>query len=214
MQIVNPQVKADIEAGKAIRLNLGTGGADPDGAYSVDHHGLPGVDIVADLNEPLALIPDNCVSELVSSHTFEHVQNFMGLMHEVHRIVAPGGTIRIIVPHFSCTLGYSDPTHVRFFGLYTMYYFVDREHMRPTHVVPSFYSKIRFDIREAELVFYDWGTLIQRRLGRWMTRFWNKSIKRQHFYESRLSFAYPVDEVRYLISPIKPLAQELPLIQS
>lgn len=203
MHIINPQVTADLAAGKKIRLNLGTGGADPDGAYSVDHLELPGVDIVADLNAPMDLIPDNSVSELVSSHTFEHVQNFMGLMHEVHRVVEPGGTIRIIVPHFSCTLGYSDPTHVRFFGLYTMLYFVDRKDMPWTHVVPSFYTNIRFQIRSSQLFFYDWGTFLHKRLGPWMTRFWNKSIKRQHFYESRLCFIYPVDEVRFELSPVK-----------
>jgi hypothetical protein len=203
MKIVNAQVSEDLRSNKKLRLNLGAGGADSDGRYSVDHLELPGVDIIADLNSPLDLLPDDSLSEIVTSHTLEHVKNFLPLMHEFHRLVVPGGKIQIIVPHFSSALGYSDPTHVRFFGLYTMYYFVDEGDQPPTRKVPPFYTSLRFRVESVEIRFYDWGTFPRRWLGRWMTRFWNKSFKRKHFYETHLAYLYPADELHYVLSPIR-----------
>lgn len=203
MKIVNAQVSRDLRSNKKLRLNLGAGGPDSGGRYSVDHLELPGVDIIADLNGPLDLLPDNSVSEIVTSHTLEHVANFMPLMHEFHRLVVPEGKIQIIVPHFSSALGYSDPTHVRFFGLYTMYYFVDEKDQPPTRKVPPFYTSLRFRVESVEIRFYDWGTFLRRWLGGWMTRFWNRSFKRQHFYETHLAYLYPADELQYVLSPIR-----------
>ena len=203
MRIVNTQVRADLRSGKKLRLNLGAGGADSQGRYSVDHLELPGVDIIADLNCPLDQLPDDCVSELVTSHTLEHIANFMALMQEIHRIVVTDGRIEVVVPHFSSALGHSDPTHVRFFGLYTMYYFVDEKDQPITRKVPPFYTSIRFRIEHLEIHFYDWGTFLRRWIGNWMTRFWNKSQWRRHFYESHLAYIYPADEMHYLLSPIK-----------
>jgi len=203
MRIINARVSDDLKSGKALRLSLGAGGADPDGRYCVDLLELPGIDIVADLNRPLDQLPDNCATEIVTSHTLEHVQNFMPLMAEIHRIVAPGGRISIVVPHFSSGLAYSDPTHVRFFGLYSMHYFADSADQPATRSVPNFYSPIRFRVERADIVFYDWGTFVQRWFGKFMTRFWNKSMKRRHFYESRLAYFYPADELHYVLTPVK-----------
>jgi len=58
MKILNPQVKADIDQGKPIKLDLGSGGHSRKGFYSVDHLELDGIDILANLNEPLDLLPE------------------------------------------------------------------------------------------------------------------------------------------------------------
>jgi len=72
-----------------------------------------------------------------------------------------------------------------------------------TRSVPNFYSPIRFRVERADIVFYDWGTFVQRWFGKFMTRFWNKSMKRRHFYESRLAYFYPADELHYVLTPVK-----------
>lgn len=203
MRIVNARVTEDLRAGRKLRLNLGAGGKDSEGRYSVDHLELPGVDIVADLNSALDLLPDDCATEVYSSHTLEHVQNFMQLMHEIHRVVCEGGRIEIIVPHFSSPMGYSDPTHVRFFGLYTMHYFVEEKDQPAERVVPCFYTTIRFKVESVRFQFYNSGPRVRRHLGPWMTRFWNKSFRRLNFYENHLVYLYPVDEVRYNLAPLK-----------
>jgi hypothetical protein len=48
--------------------------------------GPEGVDIVADLNEPLDLLPENCAEHVFSSHALEHVDKLLPLLAEIHRI--------------------------------------------------------------------------------------------------------------------------------
>ena len=95
MKILNPQVLSDIEAGKALNLNLGGGAQDRPGYYSLDLVELAGVDIVADLNAPLQMLPDNCAKSVFSRHALEHVVNFLPLMEEIHRITRDSGTIEL-----------------------------------------------------------------------------------------------------------------------
>lgn len=91
---------------------------------------LPGVDIQADLNEPLDLLPDGSVEAVHCRHLLEHIDRLLHLLDELHRVVRPGGEIDIRVPHFSNPYGYSDPTHVRFFGLYSFFTFPRRSTSR------------------------------------------------------------------------------------
>ncbi|HYN77663.1 MAG TPA: methyltransferase domain-containing protein, partial [Lamprocystis sp. (in: g-proteobacteria)] len=157
MQFINTQVAQDLAEGRPLKIDLGSGGAAANGFYAVDHLPLPGVDIVADLNAPLDLLPDNCVAHLTTRHALEHVREFLGLMREIHRITKPGGTVDILVPHFSNVFGFSDPTHVRFFGLHTMFYFVAAEHQQGTRKLPAFYTDVRFRIRSIRIEFYRIG---------------------------------------------------------
>ena len=57
--------------------------------------------------------------------------------------------LEVIVPHFSNPRGYSDPTHVRFFGLYSFYYFCAAED-QPRRKVPSFYCPARFRVQSLQ----------------------------------------------------------------
>ena len=139
---------------KRARLNLGAGRFPKPGFFSLDYADLPGIDIQADLNAPFSLIPDDSVVELYSRHSFEHVENFLGLMREIHRIMVPGGNMEVIVPHFSNSYGYSDPTHVRFFGLFTFYYFCSEVDQPAIRKVPSFYSDVRFRVESVRIDFY------------------------------------------------------------
>ena len=124
MKILNSNLEEDLAAEKPIRLDLGCGKRPRSGFYSVDHLDMDGVDVVADLNKPLHLLPNDCSEYIFSRHTLEHIHELLPLMREIHRITKSDGTVEIIVPHFSNVYGYSDPTHVRFFSLYSMYYFV------------------------------------------------------------------------------------------
>ena len=150
MRIVNPLVRRAIETGEGLRLNLGCGMRRRDGFFGVDQLPLPTVDIVADLNEPLCEFPDQSVAEVYSRHALEHVRNFLPLMAELHRVTRPGSRIEIIVPHFSNPYGYSDPTHVRQFGLYTFFYFADEDD-QPRRKVPSFYAAERFTVESLNI---------------------------------------------------------------
>ena len=67
MKIINQSVVQDIKDGRPLRLNLDCGPITKKGLYNLDILEMPGVDVVADLNEPLDGLPDNSVVEIYSS---------------------------------------------------------------------------------------------------------------------------------------------------
>jgi SAM-dependent methyltransferase len=203
MKLLNPQVAKDLEQSKPLRIDLGSGPRPREGFYALDHLELEGIDIVADLNRPLELLPDDCAEHVFSSHALEHVENLLLLLGEIHRITRPGGLVEVVVPHFSNPYYYSDPTHVRFFGLYTMNYFVDTEKQPEAWRVPVFYSPTRFEMESVKLSFYR-TNLFDRLFVPVLRYFVNRSPGAQNFYERRLCWILPAAEVRYRMRACKP----------
>jgi hypothetical protein len=202
MELLNSSVVADIANGIPLKLELGSGGSAKEGFYAVDHLTLPGVDIVADLNAPLNLLPDNSVSHIYTRHTLEHVEQFLPLMQEIWRVAKSDAEIEIIVPHFSNALAYSDPTHVRFFGLYTMFYFVDKDDQPSNRKVPAFYSDTRFYVDSLKIQFYKLN-LFDRLTVPFLATLVNSSLFWQEFYERRLSGLCRAWQITYKMRPKK-----------
>lgn len=195
MKILNPKVQDDLTAGRAIRLNLGVGSRPRAGYYGLDWIEMPGVDVVADLNQPLVGLPDNSVEAIYTHHTFEHVVNFLPLLKEIHRVMIPNGQIEVVVPHFSNPYGYSDPTHVRFFGLYSFFYFSD-EIDQPKRKVPAFYIPERFAIDAIKITMMP--TLIMfKPIRRLTTKIVNSSISMLDWYERSWCRHFPADSIKY-----------------
>lgn len=169
--------------------------------YGVDLLPTENVSIIADLNEPLDLFPDNSVSHIYTRHCLEHIDCLLPLMKELHRLLIPNGELEIIVPHFSNPYHYSDPTHVRTFGLYTMYYFVDQE-LQPPRKVPSFYSDVRFEITGIMLRLLD-RKWCDRLMFPFLQRLVNRSIGWQDRFERRLCRLFPAAEIRYIMRAMK-----------
>ena len=202
MRLANPKVAEDLKQGRPLRLDIGSGAKPRAGFYGVDQLATPGVDIVADLNRPLELLPDNCAEHVFSSHALEHVQDLLLLLREIHRISRPDALIELIVPHFSNPYYYSDPTHVRFFGLYTMSYFVDIDKQPHRHKVPAFAGAARFTIEAVSIAFYRFN-LLDRLVVPFLRYFVNRSPGAQDFYELRLARRFPAAELRYRLRPAK-----------
>ena len=196
MRFANPRVAEDLRLGKPLRLDIGSGAKPRPGFYGVDRLDVPGVDIVADLNRPLELLPDGCAEHVYSSHALEHVADLFLLLGEVHRISRPDAVIELIVPHWSNPFYYSDPTHVRFFGLYTLSYFVDIGKQPHGHKVPAFAGAPRFLIESVSISFYRFN-LCDRLLVPFLRWFVNRSPAGQDFYELRLARRFPAAELRY-----------------
>jgi len=197
VRIVNPKMRDDLAAGRLIRLNLGVGRRPRDGYYGLDWIEMPGVDVVADLNEPFTELPDSSVEAIYTHHTFEHVVNFLPLLKEVHRVVVPGGRVEVVVPHFSNPYGYSDPTHVRFFGLYTFYYFAD-EADQPRRKVPAFYLPERFAVESIDITLIP-TLLLFKPVRRLATRVVNSSMWLLDWYERSWCRHFPADSMRYVL---------------
>jgi len=201
MRIVNAAVLDDLRAGRGLRLNLGSGPRNRDGFYNLDVAALDNVDIVADLNRPLEALPDDCAVEVVSRHTLEHIENLLLLLAELHRIVRRDGRIAITVPHFSNPDAWSDPTHVRQFGLFSMYYFCDPED-QPGRQVPTHYVPTRFFVDRVRINFFRRG-VIDAVLGRLVRAAVNLSFTTQHAYERRFCWLWPAEEITYVMRPKK-----------
>ena len=111
------------------RLNVGCGTDIREGWINLDSSRLPGVDVVANLDDcrttPLPL-PADTIDEFYCSHVLEHLRDALGFMQELHRIAKPDAVATIRVPYGSSDDADEDPTHVRRLFLYSFSYFSQR----------------------------------------------------------------------------------------
>jgi SAM-dependent methyltransferase len=149
---------------------------------------LPGVDVVHDLEWPLPF-KDNQFEEVYASHILEHINKFVQLMEELHRVCKPEAKIRIIVPYFASASAFQDPTHVRFFTLKTFNYFLPDNYN-------NFITDARFEITKKKL------KLTRRN---WIINIPFEFIINliPGFYERFLCFIFPCSEVYYELRVVK-----------
>ena len=190
---MQPLIKIDLDevlsGEKPVVLELGCGKKKRAGVIGIDRVDLPEVDIVADVEQGLGFLPDGCVDEIYARSLFEHIQNFEKLMSEIVRVLKKGGRVFVFVPHFSNPYYYSDPTHKRFFGLYSFYYFVDSKYQLKRKV-PNFYFDTKIRIVSLKLVFdspFFFGRIIKRIAG----AIFNLNRFFQEWYEEDFCYLFP-----------------------
>jgi len=88
------------------------------GAVYLDFDVKAKPDILHDLNKFPYPIADNTFDEIFAKHIIEHLNDPIGFMREMCRILKPGGTIFVATPHFSCRVAYSEPQHKLFFSYF------------------------------------------------------------------------------------------------
>ncbi len=196
MRIITERARQAIAQAAGLRLNLGCGGKPTPGMVNIDLRPLDGVDIEADLNQPLDLIPDRSVVEVHSHHVFEHIDQLELLLAELMRVCAPDARLLIRVPHFSNPFGYSDTTHRRFFGIYSFSYFAQNEYFPQRHGLPRYRDEIRFEIERVVVRFYRNTRFDRLILARW-ERLLNYSTRWLEFHEYRLAWLFPLREVEF-----------------
>ena len=100
-----------------MKLNLGCGNRHRPGWVNVDREPLAQPDQVWDLEELPWPLEDDCAEEILLDNVLEHLgrdsDTFLGIVAELYRVAAPGGTVRIVVPHPRHADHLTDPTHVR-----------------------------------------------------------------------------------------------------
>lgn len=197
LKFVNPDVPAAIEAGRPLSIDLGCGETVPAGRFGVDRRALPGVSVVADLNLPLDLFPDRSVEFVSASHAFEHVSKLDGLMDEIHRVLTAQGRLTVVVPHAANPLSWSDPTHVRMFGLYSLGHFCPAEHQLLRRPVPCYRSDHLFRVVGVRLCFRPTSAVM-----RLFERVVNSSARVQEWYEKNLQRVVWAYEIHWDMIPL------------
>jgi ubiquinone/menaquinone biosynthesis C-methylase UbiE len=98
------------------KIDLGCGRRKRNGYIGVDKFSIVEPDIVCDVEKERLPFDDSTVSEIYSSHVFEHIHDIQTVMNECHRVLAPSGQLFIQVPYWSSEGAFRDPTHIRFFS--------------------------------------------------------------------------------------------------
>jgi hypothetical protein len=112
------------------------------------------------------------------------------------------------VPHFSNPYFFSDPTHRRAFGLYTLSYYADDQLFRRR--VPRYGHDARLRLERVELGFrsateFRWRGKVKALAGRLV----NRNTWTQEFYEENLPWIFPCYEIRVTLRKLGDPAERL-----
>lgn len=175
-------------SGKTV-LDIGCGRRKLSGSIGLDMRAMPGVDIVCDLNDRLP-VADEAFDLVHADQVLEHVENLVGLVYEVHRVLRPRGLFVAHTPYFRASWAHIDPTHVRSFTVNTMDYFV-----RGTYC----YDKYRFreEGYSAIEVFLDKD--YPNSPARWLLR--KLALRNPFRFENSFwSALYPFEQISYVLT--------------
>jgi len=133
------------DAGAPRKLNLGCGEDYKEGYVNVDFHGHVNIDVQHDLNSIPYPFADNSFDHVLASHVLEHLDRPFVVMKELHRILKPGGTLIVKVPHFS--RGFTHAEHKAGFDVTFPKYF------DPTFTKSGYFG-VHFGLTRMELHYF------------------------------------------------------------
>jgi len=148
-KLQNPEIKLDVGGGKLDKQKIErykryiSNDYNPQAYITLDRVMLSGVDIVCNITNRLPF-KNETIDEIICIHVLEHIQNLEFVMREFHRILKPGGMLRIWTPHCFSPGAFGDSTHVRFFTFETLKQF-DKAH--PT----SYYYDFHFQFIKSRM---------------------------------------------------------------
>jgi len=180
-----------------------------EGSIGVDVLDGDHVDIVGDALAVLQALPEGCVRLVTSSHFLEHIADPGPMLDAMSRLLAPGGEIEIIVPHFAHPYFHSDLTHVNSlgFGLYTMSYYTRDLHFR--RQVPDYARREHLTLKAVDLRFKSSRAFLGRyAIKRTIGTLFNSCRYLQELWEENLCYLFPCYEIRYLIGRTADISSE------
>lgn len=140
-------------------LDVGCGLNKIPNSIGIDIIDLPGVDIIHDINLLPWPFEDGQFNAISFTHSISHLKDIPSIIKECHRILAPGGIIEIIAPHFSSDNNFTDPTHKSSFSSRSMMYFT-ADLGRYKYINDEF----RFSLLKNELSFLRCHSVFRKRI--------------------------------------------------
>ncbi len=122
-----------ITASHPSKLDIGCGQSKAEGYLGMDIFPSPGVDVVHSFDDVPYPFANDSFDEVKMYNALEHVRDFIGTVCEIHRILKPGGLLKVLCPHYSGPDAYRDPTHRTFFAYTTFDRFVGNTSYRTEH---------------------------------------------------------------------------------
>jgi len=178
-----------------MKLHLGCGHDYEKGYINCDISKKVKSDKIVDLEKKLPF-KDNSIKEVIANHVFEHIINFIDMMHELHRICKKNSIIKIKVPFYNSSEQATDPTHVRSFSPFTFDYFnINSNISKYSHEVGA--EKNMFKIKKVKINYA---------LGRTskLNYLFNPLINLSHsFYCKFLAGILPASEIEFELVVVK-----------
>jgi SAM-dependent methyltransferase len=203
---INDAARRQIESRHIPVLELGCGPAKrASDSIGVDIVDYPGVDIIGDVFAALERLPAGSVDCIYASHFFEHVEDLSGLLAACVRVLIPEGLLEVTVPHFSNPYFYSDYTHKRAFGLYSMSYLSHDSILK--RKVPQYQNEPELVLADVKLRFKSaFKYSIRNIMFHGIEPFVNSTRYTQEVYEEIFSKYIPCYEVTYYCRKRRPAA--------
>lgn len=177
------------------KLNIGCGTHIKSGWVNLDIANLPGVDVVHDIEKLPLPFKDEQFDEILCEFVLEHI-NWPPVLKEIHRILAPGGKLRVLVPHFTSKQNFTDPQHVRLFSIETFDFFIPSTKTYQSH--PGYFDFHFTSIPEHRITFELSSRLFF--FNKFVAKWVNKTKYRQQLYESLfLSRIFPAENIIFTI---------------
>jgi SAM-dependent methyltransferase len=167
-------------------------------AIGVDLRDFDEVDVVGDVYDVLACLPDAAVDAVYSYHFVEHLPDLARFVLALRRVVKPGGRVITVAPHFSNPYYYSDYTHRTAFGLYSFSYVSENRLFR--RQVPRYEADTGFDLESVRLGFKAAPPFyVRHALSRVVGWLVNLTTVTQEIYERSFCYVFPCYEVEYVL---------------
>jgi SAM-dependent methyltransferase len=106
-------------------LDVGCGINKYPGSIGLDRNPRTRADVIANLDHFPFPFRDNSFREIRAVHVIEHVSDVIRTMEEFHRLLAPGGRVFIVTPHYTDFSSFCDPTHRWHLNSFSLRYFGD-----------------------------------------------------------------------------------------
>ena len=119
-------------------LDVGCGIKKAAGSIGIDRNPASAADVLCDLDRFPYPFADNSFDRLLAIHVIEHVWDVIHTMEEFHRLVRPGGRVRLVTPHYTDFSSFCDPTHRWHLNSFSFRYFGE------DHGGFGYYSAARF----------------------------------------------------------------------